>query len=121
MGRQQDRPVRIFSAPKRHELELPILYTNRYMISKGHQRSMAGVSEVDAGGLEAGFSSPKKQILLTLKRRGAGSLSDMLAELPISQMAPPKNLDVLEAESLVPRSVRAGGRGRPRAVFHLSK
>src|SRR2546426_3644127 len=121
MRRQQDRPVRIFSAPKRHELELPILYTNRYMISKGHQRSMAGVSEVDAGGLEAGFSSAKKQILLTPKRPGAGSLSDMSAGLPVSQMATLKHLNVLEAESLVQRSFRAGGRGRPRAFFNLSK
>src|SRR2546427_10563464 len=98
MGRQQDRPVRIFSAPKRHELELPILYTNRYMISEGHQRSMAGVSEVDAGGLEAGVSSPKKQIFLTLKRRGAVSLSGMSAGLRISQMATLKHMKVLEGQ-----------------------
>src|SRR5256885_11154049 len=108
MGRQQDRPVRIFSAPKRHELELPILYTNRYMISKGHQRSMVGVSEVDAGGLEAGFSSAKKQILLTLKRRGAVSLSDMSAEVRIFKIAQLEHLDLLQAESLVQRSFRAG-------------
>src|SRR3989454_12666155 len=100
MRRQQDRPVRIFSAPKRHELELPILYTNRYMISEGHQRSIAGVSEVDAGGLEAGVSSAKKQILLTLKRRGAVLLSDMSAEPRISQMATLKNINVHEAEGL---------------------
>src|SRR5438128_294513 len=43
--------------------------------------SMAPVNEVDAGGLEAGFSSAKKQILLTLKLRGAVSLSDISAEL----------------------------------------
>src|SRR5205809_3964225 len=91
------------------------------MISKGHQRSMAGVSEVDAGGLEAGFSSAKKQILLTLKRRGAVSLSDMSAELRISKMATLKHLNVLEAKGLVERSFRAGGRGRPRAFFNLSK
>src|SRR5881296_900983 len=118
---QQDRPVRIFSAPKRHELELPILYTNRYMISKGHQRSMAGVSEVDAGGLEAGFSSAKKQILVTLKRRGTVSLTDMSAELRISKMATLKHLNSLEAKGLVERSFKAGGRGRPRAFFNLSK
>src|SRR3989442_11614215 len=99
MRRQQDRPVRIFSAPKRHELELPILYTNRYMISEGHQRSMAGVSEVDAGGLEAGFSSAKKQILLSLQRRGAASLSDMSAEPRISKNATLEQLKVLQAQS----------------------
>src|SRR2546422_10233978 len=103
MGRQQDRPVRIFSAPKRHELELPILYTNRYMISEGHQRSMAGVSEVDAGGLEAGFSSAKKQILLTLKRRGAVSLSDMSAEVRIFQIGTLEHLNVLGGQGPVPR------------------
>src|SRR5439155_18044419 len=99
----------------------PFLYTNRYMISDGHQRAMAGVSEVDAGGLEAGFSSAKKQILLTLKRRGAVSLSDMSAELRISKMATLKHLNVLEAKGLVERSFKAGGRGRPRAFFNLSK
>src|SRR3989449_1631314 len=111
---QQARSVRVFSASERDEAELPILYTNRYMISEGHQRAMSGVSEVDAGGLEAGFSSAKKQILLTLKRRGAVSLSDMSAELRISQMATLKHLNGLEAKSLVERSFRAGGRGRPR-------
>src|SRR2546427_10140924 len=108
MGRQQDRPVRIFSAPKRHELELPILYTNRYMISEGHQRAMAGVSEVDAGGLEAGFSSAKKQILLTLKRRGAVSLSDMSAGPRRSQIATLKHRHEVEEEKLRERAVRAG-------------
>src|SRR3989475_7636552 len=121
MGRQQDRPVRIFSASERDEPEFPLLYTNRYMISDGHQRSMADVSEVNAGGLETGFSSVKKQILLTLKRRGAVSLSDMSAELRISKMATLKHLNVLEAKGLVERSFRAGGRGRPRAFFNLSK
>src|SRR5438094_3237803 len=91
------------------------------MISEGHQPSMAGVSEVDAGGLEAGFSSAKKQILLTLKRRGAVSLSDMSAELRISKIATLKHLNALEAKGLVERSFRAGGRGRRRAFFNLSK
>src|SRR5207249_2147065 len=91
------------------------------MISDGHLESMAEVSEVDAGGLDAGFSSAKKQILLTLKRRGAVSLSDMSVELRISKMATLKHLNVLEAKGLVERSFQAGGRGRPRAFFNLSK
>src|SRR5207247_10632746 len=91
------------------------------MISDGHLESMAEVSEVDAGGLDAGFSSAKKQILLTLKRRGAVSLSDMSEELRISKMATLKHLNVLEAKGLVERSFQAGGRGRPRAFFNLSK
>src|SRR2546428_6292154 len=82
---------------------------------------MATVNEVDAGGLEAGFSSVKKQILLTLKRRGAISLSDMSAELRISKMATLKHMNVLEGKGLVERSFKAGGRGRPRAFFNLSK
>src|SRR2546426_1177013 len=82
---------------------------------------MAPVNEVDAGGLEAGFSSAKKQILLTLKRRGAVSLSDISEELRISKMATLKHLNVLEAKGLVERSFKAGGRGRPRAFFNLSK
>src|SRR3989442_14191480 len=92
MRRQQDRPVRIFSAPKRHELELPILYTNRYMISEGHQRSMAGVSEVDAGGLEAGVSLPQKENFLTLKIRGGGLLPGMSGEHLVSKNAPLEHL-----------------------------
>src|SRR3989441_2014231 len=82
---------------------------------------MGPVNEVDAGGLEACFSAAKKQILLTLKRRGAVSLSDISEELRISKMATLKHLNVLEAKGLVERSFKAGGRGRPRAFFNLSK
>src|SRR2546428_9013193 len=105
---QQDRSVRVFSASERDEPEFLILYTNRYMISEGHQRSMAGVREVDAGGLEAGFSSPKKQILLTLKRRGAVLLSDMSAGLGNSQKAHAETLNVLEAQGPLQRFFPAG-------------
>jgi len=45
---------------------------------------MASIPEVDEGGLETGFSSSKKQILLTLKRQGAVSLTDLAASLRIS-------------------------------------
>src|SRR5437899_8010782 len=79
------------------------------------------VNEVDSGGLDSGFSSAKKQILVTLKRRGTVSLSDMSAELRISKMATLKHLNSLEAKGLVERSFKAGGRGRPRAFFNLSK
>src|SRR3989442_5395439 len=91
------------------------------MISEGHLESMATVNEVDPGGLEAGFSSAKRQILLTLKRRGSVSLSDMAGELRISKMATLKHMNGLEAKGLVERSFKAGGRGRPRAFFNLSK
>ena len=79
------------------------------------------VNEVDSGGLDSGFSSAKKQILVTLKRRGTVSLTDMSAELRISKMATLKHLNSLEAKGLVERSFKAGGRGRPRAFFNLSK
>src|SRR2546428_1379604 len=91
------------------------------MLSEGHFRPMAEMHEVDPGGLEAGFSSAKRQILLTLKRRGSVSLSDMAGELRISKMATLKHLNVLETKGLVERSFKAGGRGRPRAFFNLSK
>src|SRR5213593_3688107 len=91
------------------------------MISDHLLRLMANASDVDAGGLEAGFSSAKKHILLTLKRRGTVSLSDMSGELQISKMATLKHLNALEGKGLVERSFKAGGRGRPRAFFNLSK
>src|SRR2546429_7009362 len=91
------------------------------MLSEGHFRPMAEIHEVDPGGLEAGVSSAKRQILLTLKRRGSVSLSDMAGELRISKMATLKHLNVLETKGLVERSFKAGGRGRPPAFFKLSK
>src|SRR3989441_12114049 len=91
------------------------------MISEGHFRPMAEIHEVDPGGLEAGFSSAKRQILLTLKRRGSVSLSDMAGELRISKMATLKHLNVLETKRLVERSFKAGRRGRPPPFLHLWK
>src|SRR2546425_12633367 len=91
------------------------------MVSEGHFRPMAEIHEVDPGGLEAGFSSAKRQILLTLKRRGSVSLSDMAGELRVSKMATLKHLNVLEAKGLVERSVKAGGRGPPPPFLHLWK
>src|SRR2546429_8239561 len=82
---------------------------------------MSIVAEVDAGGLDAGFSSSKKQILLTLKTQGSVSLTDLAATLKISKMATLKHLAALEGKGLVERSFRAGGRGRPRAFFTLSE
>src|SRR5437867_12582830 len=79
------------------------------------------VNEVGSGGLDSGFSSAKKQILVTLKRRGTVSLTDMSAELRISKMATLKHLNSLEAKGLVERSFKAGGRGGPRAFLNLRK
>src|SRR5437773_11633559 len=91
------------------------------MISRVDGDAMASIPEVDEGGLETGFSSSKKQILLTLKRQGAVSLTDRAASLRISKMATLKHLTVLEGKGLVERSFRAAGRGRPRAFFALSR
>src|SRR3989454_9451537 len=91
------------------------------MISEGHFRPMAEIHEVDPGGLEAGVSSAKRQIPPTLKRRGSVSPSDMAGELPISQMATLKHLKVLGTKGLVERSFKAGGRGRPPAIFYPGK
>jgi predicted ArsR family transcriptional regulator len=81
---------------------------------------MAQQDEVSSGALDAGFSSSKKQILLTLKRAGSVSLTELAASLHISKMATLKHLAILEGKGLVDRSSRQGGRGRPRAVFSLS-
>src|SRR5688572_11998737 len=79
------------------------------------------VPEVDVGALDAGFSSTKKEILLTLKRNGSVSLGDLARHLGISKMATLKHLTALEAKGLLQRSSRSGGRGRPRAFFALSE
>lgn len=78
-------------------------------------------AEVDMGALDAGFSSTKKQILLTLKREGSVSLGDLAQRLGISKMATLKHLTALEAKGLLQRSSRSAGRGRPRAYFALSE
>jgi len=77
--------------------------------------------DVDAGALDAGFSSAKRQILLSLKRQGSVSLTDLSRELGISKMATLKHLQALEAKRLVERTFKGGRRGRPRAFFALSK
>jgi DeoR family suf operon transcriptional repressor len=78
-------------------------------------------SDVGSGALDAGFSSAKKQILLTLKRSGSVSLGDLARALGISKMATLKHVTALEARGLLERSSRPGGRGRPRAFFTLSE
>lgn len=78
------------------------------------------MQELDPGSLDAGFSSAKKRLLVSLKRKEDASLSDLAAELGISKMAALRHLTVLEAKGLVERSYRGGGRGRPRAIFRLA-
>src|SRR5207247_10297612 len=91
------------------------------MISRRSEgQTMADRAEVSSGGLEVGFSSTKKQILLTLKKEGAVSLTDLAASVHVSRMATLKHLTVLETKGLVGRSCRPGGRGRPRACVACS-
>src|SRR5207247_5058909 len=81
---------------------------------------MTAAGEVDAGALDAGFSWAKRAILLSLKRQGSVSLTDLSQELRITKMATLKHLTALEGKGLIERSSKAGGRGRPRAYFRLS-
>lgn len=82
---------------------------------------MSERAQADQGSLDAGFSSQKRHILLTLKRQGETSLGDLSTELGISKMATLKHLTALEGKGLVERSFRSAGRGRPRAYFRLSR
>jgi DeoR family suf operon transcriptional repressor len=64
-------------------------------------------------------SSPKKRILLTLKRAPDASLRDLAQALGISKVAALKHLVRLESDGLVERSHRPEGVGRPRLRFRL--
>lgn len=75
----------------------------------------------DPGALDAGFSTTKKELLITLKRDGRVSLTDLSRSLGISKMAVLKHLAVLESKGLVERSFGASGRGRPRVFFQLTR
>ena len=76
--------------------------------------------EVQAGALDASFSSTKKRLLLLLKREGPTSLEDLASALRISKMAALKHMNAFETKGLVGRSFRPGGRGRPRVIFSLT-
>jgi len=67
-----------------------------------------------------GYSSPKRGILVLLKRSPDTSLSDVATELGVSKVAALGHLQKLESEGLVERSYRAGRVGRPRVLFRLS-
>jgi len=68
----------------------------------------------------SGYSSPKRGILLLLKRRPNASLAEIATELEISKVAALSHLEKLEADQLVVRSYRAGKVGRPRVLFRLA-
>ncbi len=79
------------------------------------------MQELDPGSLRTGFSSAKKRILVSLKRREELSLAEIAADLGVSKMAALRHLNALEAKDLVERSYRGQGRGRPRAFFRLGQ
>ena len=68
----------------------------------------------------AGYSTPKRGILLFLKRRPDASLEEVARELKFSKVAALGHLTKLETDGLVQRSYRAGQVGRPRVQFRLS-
>lgn len=69
----------------------------------------------------SGHSSPKRAILLGLKTAGESDLESIARALRISKVAALRHLVQLESEGLVERSYRAGGVGRPRVQFRLSR
>ncbi|MCI4335540.1 MAG: MarR family transcriptional regulator, partial [Thermoplasmata archaeon] len=72
-----------------------------------------------SGALDAPFSSPKKAILLALKRRPDASLRELSELLHVSRVGVLRHLTELEARGLVERSVERGRVGRPQHRFRL--
>ncbi len=68
----------------------------------------------------AGYSSPKRGILLFLKRQPGASLAELATGLGISKVAVLGHVVPLEADGLVARAYRAGKVGRPRVTFRLT-
>ncbi|HEY6237729.1 MAG TPA: MarR family transcriptional regulator [Thermoplasmata archaeon] len=67
-----------------------------------------------------GFSSPKRALLLLLKRRPDAALSEIAEALGISKVGALRHLNSLESDGLVARSYRKVGVGRPRVCFRLT-
>jgi DeoR family transcriptional regulator, suf operon transcriptional repressor len=67
-----------------------------------------------------GFSSAKRQLLLTLKQHPGLSLREIAQERNLSKVAALKHLTVLEREGLVERSYERQKLGRPSVHFRLS-
>ncbi len=68
----------------------------------------------------SGYSSPKRGVLVHLKRHPDATLGELASELGISKVAALGHVEKLEAEGLVERSYRAGQVGRPRVQFRLA-
>jgi DeoR family transcriptional regulator, suf operon transcriptional repressor len=76
--------------------------------------------ELSHGNEVPGYSSPKRAILVLLKRAPDASLAEIAEELDISKVAALGHLEKLESDGLVVRSYRAGKVGRPRVLFRLA-
>lgn len=68
----------------------------------------------------SGFSSAKRQILLTLKREGESDLATLGKELGVSKMAVYRHVKDLEESGLVERRMKRAGVGRPRLLLKLA-
>ncbi len=68
----------------------------------------------------SGYSSPKRGILVHLKRSPNTSLGEVARELGISKVAALSHLERLEADGLLARAYRAGKVGRPEVLFSLT-
>ncbi len=68
----------------------------------------------------AGYSSPKRAILLLLKRQPDVSLAEVSRELGISKAATLAHVQKLESDGLVARSYAPGKVGRHRVLFRLT-
>ncbi len=78
------------------------------------------MADPDATPPSSGYSSPKRGILVLLKRSPDASLSDIAGELGVSKVAALGHLEKLESDGLVVRSYESGRVGRPRVRFRLS-
>lgn len=78
------------------------------------------ISGPPAPEVSAGFSSPKKGILLLLKRAPDRSVAELAEALGVSRAAAWKHLAKLEGSGWVERRERSGRTGRPAALFRLT-
>ncbi len=78
------------------------------------------MTDPDATAPSSGYSSPKRGILVLLKRSPDSSLADIAQDLGISKVAALSHLEKLETDGLVVRWYQAGRVGRPRVLFRLS-
>jgi len=69
---------------------------------------------------ESGYSSPKRGVLLLLKRKPDSTLEEVANDLGVSKVAALGHLQRLESDGLVERSYEAGRVGRPRVRFRLT-